>query len=70
MDRYFVNCNFDNYRKTNLILIENHVDIIDMMDNLDGSSDFIIKCGENTAQQLRDLGVFLVRDQILRFNML
>ena len=70
MDRYFVNCNVDNYHKTNRILVENHIDIISMMDNHDGTSDFIIKCGENTAQQLRDLGIFLVRDQILRFNML
>ena len=69
MDRYFVNCDKGNYDKTNSILIEKNIEIVTMMDNRDDTFDYIIKCNETMAEQLEDLGVVLVRDKIIKFDL-
>ena len=69
LDRYLVDTTNNDYLKTTVILKDNMIDIVTPMNNYDGTFDYIIKCDELTAQQLRDLGVVLIRDKVIKFDM-
>ena len=68
-DRYLIDSTNNNYLKSTVILEDNMINIVTTMNNYDGTSDYIIKCDEVTAQQLRDLGIVLIRDKAIKFNL-
>lgn len=66
-NKYFINCDPENYESTCSLLNEKIHKIISKMNNHDGSFDFIITCSENVFNELKDNNIKILADKKLDY---
>jgi hypothetical protein len=67
--RYLIVCaTQENYSITKKVLM-NFPDLLIEMNNYDGTSDFIIECTESSANLLKEQGLELTSDRVIRYDL-